>query len=114
MLQANELRIGNWLLEKTELETRYIQCSYTHIQDIANGADETLFPIRLTPLLLENFGFIKGELDVGKYFYLWWSDETEGVYLKHDWYILEKKIQYLHQLQNMYFSLTGKELEGYL
>ena len=96
-----------------------IQEVYGGIKDLCN---ET-FGIPLTHEILERAGFVNfpsGNIDRWKKerFYLesnWFG--AQGQY-KFKWENMDHtgntpntKIQYLHQLQNLYFSLTGEELE---
>lgn len=84
--------------------------------------DEVAFgdvrPIRLTPSLLEKCGFTKSH-SYGESYII---DGIMCLCLKNDlfsWYIEDEyddcdvnvTVVYLHQLQNIYFDLTGKELD---
>ena len=78
-----------------------------------------LEPIPLTEEWLVKFGFEndkKGlilEFKNYSYSYLWFNNNSGqlrlvsegGKFLTHD------NLKYVHQLQNLYFALTGKELE---
>ena len=88
---------------------------------------ENLKPIPLSPEILEKCGF-KEYIEMGKgesglwehlkslksgYTFAWNYDKRvmimhPGNSISH-W--LDVKIEYLHQLQNLYFALTGEELE---
>lgn len=113
-MKANELRIGNWL---QRLDGSFFQCTPNDILIIYqwDGSESLLpKPIPITEELLLKCGFekkhtdvfIKGIYDLEPLF----SDSDEW-----DFCIYEKetntKLKYLHQLQNLYFALTGKELE---
>lgn len=103
MMNANELRLGNFVLE----ESKRVQLSEDDLEVLfaaRNYADYE--PIPLTPEILEKCGFEKGEKG------FWFTGGIE--------YNLEKNllegfgyclIEYLHQLQNLYFALTGEELQ---
>jgi hypothetical protein len=104
MIQAKELRIGNWI--------SYNDASYQIISIFLNGAsigsqirpEEDLTPIELTPEILEKCGVIKdGQLTFGYLF-----DKEKGLFYYNTPTVI---VKYLHQLQNLYFALTGKELE---
>lgn len=122
MIQANELRIGNWLFFFNRLEPgRYIQVTgrmLAHAQDFGDGGFGPYYDgIPLTPEILEKAGFKK------HYFFNEWDFPT---YLKwdirphandeykiyYDGELLEDAapLKYVHQLQNFYFALTGEEL----
>jgi hypothetical protein len=84
--------------------------------------DPSLFdPIPLTPEILEACGFKDGVI-VTRYEAIIvkeYKTTTQGVF-KGKWcmmlcdsipYQLQHHFQYLHELQNLFFALTGKELE---
>ena len=102
-MTANELRIGNWFIEKGDV--KQFDGDFYHLL----GCE----PIPLNTKWLEKFGFEysefedlyqKGGYDV---------DNKDNVYCHFymneygDWY---KDIEHVHQLQNLYFALTGDEL----
>jgi hypothetical protein len=69
-------------------------------------------PIILTEEWLIKFGFVQSEnnrwYEVKNF-----SVSTSGfvaVFIQRDWSNLDLKIEYIHQLQNLYFALTGEEL----
>ena len=105
-----ELRIGNWV--KTIEGEIQIQNGW----EIDEG-NET-HPIPLTEEWLERFGFkLPAHSWIGDKFHL--SEYGEGS--KHPnggvWVVAMNKnnaiiaeIQYVHQLQNLYFALVGEEL----
>jgi hypothetical protein len=131
-MKANELRIGNWI---------YIDTTGQPVQDrLINGAqkwddwyayyefgyDESIFkPIPLTEEWLTRFGFEKFESMHGNEYRLE-RDGIDGFILEYqdDYSILiagnehdmgitpsVKMFKHVHQLQNLYFALTGEELE---
>lgn len=73
-----------------------------------------LEPIPLTPTILEECGKVEGRCffiqdDFSRVEFLMWSDVIDGkYYFECGTYRIE--VRYLHQLQNLYHSLTGKEL----
>jgi len=107
-MKANELRIGNYVVfnyqneKPKEVEVRYVA------KDLAIGFME---PIPLTEDWLLKFGF---EQD-GELFHNQIALYKNGVggfnynvnYFEHE--NLEE-IKHVHQLQNLYFALTGEEL----
>lgn len=86
-------------------------------------------PIPLTEEWLLRFGFKKNEPEISDGYFNWWNKEKSvsvdveyvltdnGVELLY-YYVLQdingcrpyKHIIYVHQLQNLYFALTGQEL----
>jgi hypothetical protein len=115
-MKASELRIGNLVEYKRSGALLTVDCEL--LQEIVDGAINYK-PIPLTEEWLLRFGFK-----------CVWSGQGEGstfklsdIYLhSHDFvknfYLVEFqgkdikiKIDNVHKLQNLYFSLTGKELE---
>lgn len=120
MVQANELRIGNWIdfistpgeFEKVaDINSAGVKCPSVNRVSI-----EDIQPIPLTHEILEKFGFKKGV-----YYYTMneWALSIYKVLPHPDNWLMKfsapcgeiAKISYLHQLQNLYFSLTGEELK---
>ena len=122
-MKATELRIGNLtLICKPEFENKkeYIQSKMT--SDYIDYFDKNSLlvkPIPLTEEWLLKFGLKKSEKELVLEFadysnaYLWFNNKSgqlrlvteQGKYLTHD------NLKHVHQLQNLYFALTGKELE---
>jgi hypothetical protein len=125
MINANELRIGNWVELTHPFNTSQSIRAAVKSEDILN-ADKIgteFHPIPLTPEILEKCGFEKdGEdffiIKIGrKSFSIYVEDIPDIVYspdigVPHN--SLNAPIDYLHQLQNLYFSLTGVELNPQL
>lgn len=132
MIKANELRIGNLIYEAGE-QARIYQLgsggiSFYTINDIhvnketgctLNGGEIRFKPIPLTPEWLERMGFVykDGATECGEErkngVHLYVHDE-EPVYLhfsRGSFNGTKVEIKYVHQLQNLYFALTGEELE---
>ncbi len=106
-MKANELRIGNWVYDDEYYKIEGWELG-------ADNADEAFDPIPLTPEILEKCGFVK-ESDK-------WFISSSNIHLTvfnlreaFSVYINDKLIVYavdcLHQLQNLYFALTGEELQ---
>ena len=127
-MKAKELRIGNYINHGTEL---------IKVESIHTSKDDALInfdwewnyftsivhcqPIPLTEKWLKKLGFKYSEerASMSNGFEEW---ENNGIYigpLDNDNYISEaldqgginQPIKYIHQLQNLYFALTGNELE---
>jgi hypothetical protein len=126
MLKASELRIGNLVSQNGFYGYVYSIESAEPRNDIRFSDKDiiTLFdngmtyvpideiePIPLTEEWLIKFGFNKVCS-----MYIRISDINEMEFFDNiitfkDWFCkLEKKIQYVHQLQNLYFALTNTEL----
>ena len=112
MIPVNELRIGNYIIQGglvtivEQLETSINDWDRTNHKRIIDCQ-----PIPLTEEWLLKFGFdnkhnkdkftiiTKGKLNYEK-----------GRTYFNSWTILEKQPDYVHELQNLYFALTGTEL----
>jgi hypothetical protein len=120
MLQPSELRIGNWVkfrgnpgqvyhLLRLESESRS-EIYITEAGIDQNSSIEDLEPIPLTVEIAEQCGFFQL-----KPYQVWSSNElqVQGMSLKDEIFEYGRgsKILFVHQLQNLYFALTGKELE---
>lgn len=139
-MEANELRIGNWVTVDNpqcypELKNKPVRVRGI---GVALGLDDKwtygicistddirysgisqfihfVIPIPLTEGLLLKCGFVKADCFYYTYrcsFTLWYDNFNDGSYnalsgTNH----IARNIKYLHQLQNLYYALTGKELE---
>lgn len=100
-MKANELRIGNWVFnkahERTQLKEVYSDCS---VYD----------SIPLTEEWLKRFDWFS--IDDDKYTFRdieYYSISSNGRLYFNCGYTATD-IKYVHQLQNLYFALTGEEL----
>lgn len=105
-MKANEFRIGNYVFLKSKSKIYQILSG----QEIDTGTDSEDFdPIPLTEEWLVKFGFKnkeKGNFSFNENMDLRiFGDEADynGIWVS--------RIQYVHQLQNLFFALTGEELE---
>lgn len=111
-MKANELRIGNW----------YDQFSNNHkatwatLKQLDEAPKSQLWckPIQLTEEWLFKFGFEWKQIkDLSSYslpkleIYQYSSNNNKIFFEYIDG---EVEIKYVHQLQNLYFALTGEEL----
>jgi len=120
MIAANELRIGNYIVSRNG-EVKKVENvqknSFNQIMDSDDVSGSYLLShysgIPLTPEILEKCGFDKnGYLKLTNNIRLEWSfgndfwlSNTEGETL-----FTFENVTSLHQLQNLYFTLTGEEL----
>lgn len=111
MICSSELRIGNWV----NWPYSGLVPPYYQIYNLPDVND--IYPINLTPEILEKCGFNKTNLGDhfiilpnGNYFEIIGSacfiSEAYGDPIE-----IFKPLKYLHQLQNLYHSITGKELQ---
>lgn len=124
MIQARELRLGNWVKRDSGATSPDIVCQVNFDTfdvmpwDGIDGEIESLNPILLTPDILIAAGFEKMEDGDGGYYgellssngFLFIEGDKNGycdVFIDM-WEHL--RVRYVHQLQNLYFCLTGTEL----
>jgi len=130
MIQANEIRIGNWV------DDAFVGFTQVRGEDLANWGAINCLPIPLTPELLERCGFVKEtsedieertiySIQVANNTSLYFDPHKDWMrndyevewYLSHEWNNNHfkndfwERPKYLHQLQNLYFSLTNTELD---
>lgn len=127
MIQANELRLGNLVnmyggesTKPTKLDALGLVHIYEHeLKPEVLGWVKTVNPIPLTVQILEAAGFVDVNYKEGKEFI-----HTGGrfsVEIKNGKFLVLSSIkqiffslcyvEHLHQLQNLFFALTGEELE---
>jgi hypothetical protein len=121
MIKASELRIGNLLYSESGRNATVYRVMGIDIESdrakmkcnpaVSNIQLKYMVPIPLTPEWLERCGFVddipwrKGNLRLDSENRLIIVDSTGyGI-------IVARNVLYLHQLQNLYFSLTGEDLE---
>lgn len=109
MIQANELRIGNWVYQNQRND--FVRIDGGDIWNIQSNiiTEKDIKPIPLTPEILEKAGF-KESLISKDYIYKGFMmlHKTEGYMCSP--FDFMKKVTYVHELQNLYFALTGEEL----
>ncbi|MDV3461810.1 hypothetical protein CMV04_12400 [Elizabethkingia anophelis] len=109
-MEAKELRIGNYVKVKGLINPR--QAS---IQDIINPS--TISPIEISEQWLLNFGFDNTETGWEiiyrkrfKFSVILFK-QFASVGMAGPFGLFEVKLKYVHQLQNLFFALTGEELK---
>ncbi len=128
-MKASELRIGNKAFYKEKVveiaSVSGINYSFGNQDITISTSDNSLLsvdilqlqPIPLTPELLEKCGFKSNH---PTYYYIPIEDNCLHVYYSNNglygynvkyMHAYLGEIKYLHQLQNLYFALTGEELE---
>ena len=129
MINANELRLGNYLMQKVATRIITTSCTYQHFELLSKG-EKDLFPVILKTEILEKCGFIENKdyplLPSAREFklvlpvignhqneiYAYIKNNKEcfgratlnGLPVSNNFY-------HLHQLQNIYFALTSEELK---
>ena len=120
-MEANELRLGNWV--KVEFDYEVVKaineitlwCALGGKGEGCMQLHSDVSPIFLDEEWLIKFGF-KYRTDTG--FNGWYSNIILGESIRifeveNKWYKYSSAhivIKYVHQLQNLYFALTGEEL----
>jgi hypothetical protein len=118
MIKASELRIGNWVNMAHENVPEMVNIKVLQFIVHANsrGDSHPFEPIPLTPKVLSACGFSFSEkkahyTDGYHYYDFAFDDEKRLVYLSPNSNIrIAHYCDYLHQLQNLYFSLSFQEL----
>ena len=112
-MKANELRIGNWVMYSSK-----IQVNENKIRECVDHP-ERFGTITLTEEWLKRFGFEQHHDDCSNgvmYIKDIFSEhpKTWGVYPNEvgSGIVIKDsiKLEHVHQLQNLYFALTGEEL----
>jgi len=122
MIAASELRIGNWFHWSIIASMGQ---GFDYIREAKEIGMYNQFkePVPLTPEILEKCGF-ESRLSKNEYFILCSKrSRSDGLFIEITLFDFSCSIgqlnhfshqfgeyKYLHQLQNLYFSLTGKEL----
>lgn len=118
MITANELRIRNWVLRAGHpVQVTGISNEGVVLKHGDTFQFEHIQPILLTPEILEKAGFelagdeysYNGDSIVDLTFELDNGELTANPFYTGQTVIT--KIKSLHQLQNLYFALTGEELK---
>jgi hypothetical protein len=121
-MKATELRLGNWM----EFPDHLIKQQQIVYLDITASKNDYVKPIQLTPEWLERLGCKKQSngtdftisADGGSFYYLNYNRRTNEIHsisvvhpmLDDTQTAFTWHIKYVHQLQNLYHSLTGREL----
>lgn len=111
-MKANELRIGNWVNSRIEVGVFY---DVMVTKNDFSGNIDLFKPIPLTKEWLVKLGLKNGFSDL-QFTIKVTENCSMSVFINqngNNCYIgdeLEVRIEYVHQLQNLYFALTGEEL----
>ena len=120
-MKANELRVGNYLTNyKGEIcQIKYFHSGETYSDGKKDNHGSCLYSIdRSNPIPITEEWLLKFELrdDFGLFSFNW-IDINVSIHQSYNVWRLtfekanrQMKIKYVHQLQNIYFALTGQEL----
>ena len=109
MMKSNEIRVGNFILF-SGVETKVIPQDFaTQCRGINSSKMPNFEPIKLSKEWLIKFGFnYTTGFGESTYYKNGISIEVIGLSLQLPDYDIH--IEYVHQLQNLYFALCGEEL----
>lgn len=118
-INIREVRIDNWIMQrfpnKTPIQVMSINFVNQFGEAVINGWEESEFEgIPLSSDILEKCGFgievIHYRYDFADGCYLLWVKDSEFQICYRGIYATAAPGKFVHQLQNLYFSLTGEEL----
>lgn len=130
MIEATDLRLGNYILHKSGVRILPVKTTFQHFDLLAKGLGKDVFPLALKPDILEKCGFIEnkkyyrlpeareyiltlpvmGNNKNEVYAYINSNKESYARATVND-LVISNNFYYVHQLQNIYYVLTGKEME---
>ena len=102
-MKSNEIRLGNLLMELTSNDIFEVKESYYQLLQVNLNCSR---PIPLTEEWLLKFGY---DLTTENHYAL----SGHLIWKCNDLFMCDKNgivLKYVHQLQNLYFALTGEEL----
>jgi hypothetical protein len=112
-LQSKDLRIGNLVIRKESgVKTIIKSINENSVRtNIGTLPYNLLLPVPLTELTLEMLGFDKSQDLLVRGLIMRYSFSNKIIELIRYETLIDFKIEYVHELQNLYFALTGEELE---
>jgi hypothetical protein len=130
MINANELRLGNYVLQKINNRILPVKCNLQHFELLSTGNGKEIYPVVLKADLLTKCSFSENEkyplLPEAREFILVLpvignSNNEIRAYIKNNKECFGRAVAnnlpvsnnffHLHQLQNLYFALTNEELQ---
>lgn len=129
MIDVTTLRLGNFILHKGGVRILPVAIGLQHFELLAKGMAKDMFPIKLSAENLKKCGFIenvkyyqhpevkeyiltlpvKGENNNEIRGYV--PATTPFARATFNEHMISNNIYHLHELQNLYYALTGTELE---
>ena len=130
MIDASELRIGNYILHKASVRILPVKYTLQHFELISKGFAKDIFPIALKPETLQKCAFLENKKYYGLpearefvltlpvmgnnkneiYAYINSNKESYARATVND-LVISNNFYHVHQLQNLFYALMGKELE---
>jgi hypothetical protein len=130
MINANEVRLRNYILQKLNNRIVPVSCDFQHFELLQNGNAKEIYPVTLKAEILEKAGFLENKdyplLPDAREFILVLpvigNNKNEiRAYIKNNKECFGRAVvnglpvsnnfYHLHQLQNLYFALTNEELD---
>ena len=112
-LQSKDFRIGNFIrFNNKPQRIIFADIEYMEYNQFHKNAIGEILPIEITKRWLEDLGGILNHEDdsyIFKHFAVSVNEKSEALMFFKDEEIAE--FNYIHELQNLYFALTGEELE---
>ena len=117
-MKANELRIGNWMQWDSCVPSQFELADFVDWYNDHNSHEfgDHLYPIPLTEEWLLKFGFEKHPIE-DRYTSLGFCGLELVTKTGIDYFVVKSIrgdvisfIKYVHQIQNLYFALSGEEL----
>lgn len=109
MLKSNELREGNFVYDVNNEMYLKLPCVDIFMISVGSERESKYEPIKITEEILFKSGFVNwdkvDDCYIVKGLIIWKCNEMFLCYKNG------VQVKYLHQLQNLYFALTNKELE---
>ena len=128
MIAANELRMGNWVKSNNPHDGRFVKFKYFHedlhvaffYKEAIGAFTKDIVGIPLTPEILEKCGLKNGNSELDRNVFYSTNKHLAqfsvnisgsfGIYVGVFIALRSVHLEHLHQLQNLYFALTGEEL----
>lgn len=130
MIKSDEFRLGNYLMHKTGVRILTVKCTLQHFELVAKDGGKDLFPVVLSPTILEKSGFTENKkyalLPESREFILVLPVMGSGAveikaYVKNNKECfgrammntvpISNNVYHLHSLQNLWYALTGEEMK---
>jgi hypothetical protein len=130
MINASELRLGNFVLHKANGRIGMVACSYLHFDLFGKGEAASFFPVMLKPELLQKCGFLENMdyplqpqarefiltlpvIGNNKNEILGYVKSNGECFIRAtvNGAVASNNFFNLHSLQNLYYTFTGIELE---
>lgn len=110
-MKSNEIRTGNIVAVGNEIRM---------VETIGTNCD-SLSPVPLNAKWMRRLGFAIGTAKIGKSQVTTWTNDSPNLVIEQEsnthfyWNTsglsVDVNLKYVHELQNLYFALTGNELE---